>query len=152
MSKYRISFTIHDDVAVCIATSLVALMATVLYYSAFSFWYGLGTGAKLLACLPWLVLAVLGYRHRAHVASGAVVLVAGLGLAILGLIELKEVSSRPAGWTAKALTPFIIPFGQILGLGLAAGWAEVLRPAVKGNRLPHKTSPDPGPAPDRPRD
>ena len=79
-------------------------------------------------------------------------LVAGLGLAVLGLIELREVFTRPAGWTAKALTPFIIPFGQILGLGLAAGFAEVLRPAVTGNRLPDKTSADPGPAPDRPPD
>ena len=59
MSKYRISFTIHDDLAVCITTYLVGLMATVLYYSAFSFWYGLGSGAKLFACLPWLFLAFL---------------------------------------------------------------------------------------------
>ncbi|MGO9921004.1 MAG: hypothetical protein ACLQIB_40745 [Isosphaeraceae bacterium] len=129
----------------------MALIATVMYL-ALNFSYGLGSGAKLFASLPWLVLAVLAYRHRADVGSGVVALLAGLGLAVWGLIELKEVFSRPAGWTAKALTPFIIPFGQILGLGLAAGLAEVLRPAVKGNRLPHKTSPDPGPAPDRRRD
>ncbi len=151
MSKYRINFTIHDDVAVCITTFLVALIATVLYL-AFNFWYGLGSGAKMFASLPWLVLTVLGYRHRAHFASGVVVLLAGLGLAILGLIELKQVFLRPAGWTAKALTPFIIPFGQILGLGLAAVLAEVLRPMGEGNKLSHEKGTDPGPAPDRPHD
>jgi hypothetical protein len=74
--------------AVCIITCSVALTASVVYFVIASRYEIVGIVGGLCVSLPWMGLAVLGFRHRTHVVSGIVVLLAGLGVASLGLAGL----------------------------------------------------------------